>query len=174
MIVKEVLAGGQEANVKGQREKYLRTVESALGQEIVESPLERAASGFLLGSQAWIERMRRLLAGDRKEQKAFRSLEKRPEWQQVREAVETVKGEKWRAFCDRHGDWGRDMAFYIARRRCGMSLRDLGEKAKVSNYYAVAQSIRRMSKMLLKDKALRRSLEDVVNCIKIQTPIVSP
>ena len=80
-----------------------------------------------------------------------------------------VKGEKRRAFCDRHGDWSRAMTFHIARRRFGMRLRDLGEKAKVSNDYAVAQSIRRMSKMLSKDKAPRRSLEDVVNCIKIQT-----
>jgi hypothetical protein len=113
--------------------------------------------------------MRRLLAGDWKEQKAFRELQKRPEWMHVRRAVETVKGEKWAGFRDRHGDWGRDLAFYVARRRCGVSLRYLGEEAKMSNYYAAAQCIRRTAERLSKDRSLRKIMEDVVNCINIQT-----
>jgi putative transposase len=169
LTVNEVLAGGESLKGDGQRAAYRTYVESALGQTVNESPLERAASGFLLGSEAWIERMRRLLAGDRKEQKAFRELEKRPEWRHVRKAVETVKGETWVNFCDKHGDWGRDLAFYVARRRCGVSLRCLGEEAKVSNYYAVAQSITRTSKRLSKDGSLRNILKEVVNCINIQT-----
>ena len=87
----------------------------------------------------------------------------------VRRAVEMVKGEKWVSFCDRHGDWGRDMAFYAARRRCGVSLRCLGEEAKMSNYYAVAQCITRMAERLSRDGSMRNILKDVVNCINIQT-----
>jgi len=169
LTVNEVLAGGEASKVDGQRAAYRKHVESALGQTINESPLERAASGFLLGSEEWMERMRRLLSGDRKEQKAFRELEKRPEWRHVRRAVETVKKEKWVNFRDRHGDWGRDLAFYVARRRCGLSLRQLAEESKMSNYYAVAQSITRTAERLSKDKSLRKILEDVVNCINIQT-----
>jgi REP element-mobilizing transposase RayT len=169
MTVNEVLAGGQEKQVAGQRAAYRRYVESALGQELIESPLDRAASGFLLGNQEWIERMRRLLTGDRKEQKAFRHLEKRPDWSQVRRAVETVKGERWSEFCDRYGDWGRDLAFYIARRRCGISLRELGEEGKMSNYYAVAQCITRTAHRLPKDKRLKKALKEVLQCINIQT-----
>ena len=169
LTVNEVLAGGREARVKDQRAAYRRYVESALGQEMTESPLDRAAAGFLLGSGEWIERMRRLLAGDRKEQKAFRRLQKRPEWRQVRRAVETVKGECWSQFRDRHDDWGRDLAFYIARRHCGMSLRALGEEGKMANYYAVAQCIRRTADRLPKDKSLQSALDNVVNCMKIQT-----
>lgn len=169
MTVKEVLAGDREDRVAGQRAAYRSYVESALGQEIAESPLERAVSGFLLGRPEWIERMRRLLAGDRKEQKAFRRLEKRPEWSQVRRAVERVKGESWSKFRDRYGDWGRDLAFYIARRRCGISLRELGEEGRMSNYYAVAQSITRTAQRLSRDRSLKRALEEVVKCINIQT-----
>ena len=32
-------------------------------------------------------------------------------------AVEEVKGERWEEFRDRHGDWGRDAALYLGRRR---------------------------------------------------------
>jgi len=169
LTVTDVLGGGSGSGIDGQRAAYRRYVESALGQTLNESPLERAASGFLLGSADWIERMRRLLAGDRKEQKAFRELQKRPEWSDVRRAVESVKGEEWEKFCDRHGDWGRDVAFYVARRRCGVSLRQLGEEAGISNYYAVAQCITRMTNRLSKDKSLRRDLKKVINCINIQT-----
>jgi hypothetical protein len=169
LTVKEVLAGGEEKRVAEQRAAYRRNVESALGQELIESPLERAVSGFLLGSQEWVEKMRRLLSGDRKEQKAFRRLEKRPEWMHVRGAVETVKGEKWSKFCERHGDWGRDLALYVARRRCGMSLRELGEAAKISNYYAVSQCITRIANRLPHNKILQKALEDMINCINIQT-----
>ena len=169
LTVQDVLAGGEASKVDGQRAAYRHYVESALGQSLSESPLERAASGFLLGSDKWVERMRGLLAGDRKEQKAFRALEKRPDWSQVRRAVETVKGEEWDAFCDRYGDWGRDLAFYVARRRCGVSLRRLGEAGRMSNYYAVAQCITRTADRLARDRSLRKVLTDVVNCINIQT-----
>jgi REP element-mobilizing transposase RayT len=169
MRVKDVLAGGEENRVAGQRAAYRSYVESALGQELTKSPLERAASGLLLGSQAWIERMRRRLTGDRKEQKAFRRLEKRPDWSQVRRAVETVKGERWDEFCDRYGDWGRDLALYIARRHCGVTLRELGKEAGMPNYYAVAQGITRTAERVSRDKALKKALEAVVECINIQT-----
>ena len=125
--------------------------------------------GGLLGSLQWVERMRRLLKGDRKEQKAFRELEVRPQWADVRKAMERVKGERWVDFRDRHGDGGRDLAFYIARRRCGVTLTSLAEENGIRNYYAVAQGIRRISGRLAKEKALRKTLEDVVKCIKIQT-----
>jgi putative transposase len=169
LTVKDVLGRGMDGEQEKQRAAYRKYVESTLGQMLVESPFERAASGFLLGSKDWVEKMRRLLLGDRKEQKAFRELEKRPEWGQVRAAVEQVKEDRWRDFCDRHGDWGRDMAFYIARRRCGITLRKLGDEAGVDNYYAVAQSIRRISKRLKKEQHLQKTLQSVINCIKIQT-----
>jgi REP element-mobilizing transposase RayT len=104
-----------------------------------------------------------------KEQKAFRELEKRADWRQVRRAVETVKGERWNEFCDRYGDRGRDLAFYIARRRCGISLRELGEEGRMSNYDAVAQGIRRTTQRLSTDRALKKILKAVLQCINIQT-----
>jgi len=169
LSVEDVLAGPDKARVKGRRAAYRSYVESAMGEEMKEYPMERAVSGFLLGGQEWVERMRSLLSGDRKEQKAFRRLEKRPEWGSARRAVERVKGEKWLDFCDRYGDWGRDMALYIGRRRCGMKLKELGAAAGMSNYYAVAQALKRMSRLIKEDKAMMKNLEAVVNCTNIKT-----
>jgi len=166
---KGVVTGTGERGLENQRAAYRKYVESVLGQNIEESPFERAASGFLLGSVPWVETMRRLLKGDRKEQKAFRHLEVRPRWAGVQKAVERVKGERWVDFRDRHGDWGRDLALYIARRRCGMTLTALAEESGMGNYYGVAQSIRRISQRLAKEAALRKALEAVVKCINIQT-----
>ena len=41
-------------------------------------------------------------------------------------AVESVKGEPWNDFANRHGDWGRDMALYVGRLSCGLTLKELG------------------------------------------------
>jgi len=38
-------------------------------------------------------------------------------------------GEKWKAFCDRHADWGRDLALWYGRRYAGLRLWELGERA---------------------------------------------
>ena len=57
----------------------------------------------------------------------------------------------------------------VARRRCGVSLRRLGEAGRMSNYYAVAQCITRTADRLARDRSLRKVLTDVVNCINIQT-----
>ena len=57
-------------------------------------------------------------------------------------AVEAVKGEAWIEFRDGHGDWGRDLALYLARRHCGLTLAKLGARAGGLRYAAVGQAIR--------------------------------
>ena len=164
-----VLNGGAKAGLKGQRAAYRAYVESTLGQPLVESPLKRAMAGLLLGSADWIERMRGLLKGERLEQKAFRNLEKRPDWIAVRKAVEAVKNEPWARFANRHGDWGRDLALYLARHHTGMTLRAIGQQAGMASYYAVAQSIRRMPARLKRDRDLRTTAQKALKCMHVQT-----
>lgn len=167
--VRKVLAGGDDGRLKTGREAYRNYVESVLGQTLPNSPMEQAMAGLLLGSKVWVERMRRLLKGERLEEKAVRCLEEKPDWMAVRKAIEEVKGENWGQFCERHGDWGRDMALYVARRKCGMRLRILGKEVGLVNYYAVAQAIRRISHRLPKDRSLQKALDQVIKCMKVQT-----
>ena len=162
-----MLTGGRPARFKAQRAAYRQYVESGLGQDFGESPLAKAAAGLLCGSEAWVERMRGLLQGERREQRALRELEARPDWGTVQRAVEEVKGEKWEQFRDRHGDWGRDLALYVARRACGMSLASLGREVGMENYYAVAQAILRFQRRMPEDRRRRAALAAVFKCIKI-------
>jgi hypothetical protein len=165
--VKSVLRGGQRRDLEKQRIAYREYVESTLEEVAPESPMERVAGGLLLGSAGWVEKMRRLLKGNRVEQKAFRRLEKRPGWEEVRKAVEKVKGESWDRFAHRHGDWGRDLAFYLARRYTGVSLRSLAEESETTSYLAVSQAVLRMNLRLKKDKQLQKTAEDALTCMDV-------
>lgn len=164
-----ILSDGRKRGLEKQRAAYRTYVESTLGQTAPDSPLGKAAGGLLLGGPSWVEKMRRLLKGKRVEQKVLRRLEMRPEWSQVRKAVEKVKGEAWDQFAERHGDWGRDLAFYLARRHGGMSLQSLADETGITNYYTVAQAIQRTSLRLKKDKQLQKAAEEVIKCLNIQT-----
>jgi len=51
--------------------------------------------------------------------------------------VEPAKGEEWKSFVNRHGDWGRDLVFYLARGKgfvgswCGVLYMQSEEDAKL-------------------------------------------
>lgn len=167
--VERVLAGERPQRLKEQRQAYREYVESVLGETLPESPLRQAAAGLLYGSAAWVERMRRRLKGERREQKAFRELGERPGWETIRSAVERVKGEAWEQFAERHGDWGRDLALHVGRRYGGMGLAALGRLGGVSHYYTVAQALRRFGRRAQKDRRITQALREVLTCIKIQT-----
>jgi chromosomal replication initiation ATPase DnaA len=78
----------------------------------------------------------------------LRKLERRTAWEDVVCAVEAVKGDAWAEFRDRHGDWGRDLALYLARRHCGLTLAELGARAGGLRYAAVGQAIRSFERKL--------------------------
>jgi REP element-mobilizing transposase RayT len=164
--VETVLAGGRRSQVAGQRKAYREYVEGCLGQMLPESPLQQAVAGLLLGGWEWLEGIRGKLTGHRGEQTAYRRLT-RPDWEQVRAAVEHVKGERWEQFRERHGDWGRDLAMYVARQQGGLSLREIGLQAGVGNYYAVGQAISRIRRRLESDRTLRKAMKGVINYMNV-------
>lgn len=169
LSVEEVLGAGRGHGEKEQQREYRAYVEELLGAAVVKSPLKEAVGGLLLGSAAWVKRMRRRLEGDGREQPAYRVLRLRPDWNSVREAIEQVKGEKWAEFADRHGDWGRDLALYVLRVRGGLTLSEAARSVGIAHYQTAAQALRRFVRRLEKDRWLRAQLREVENCIKIQT-----
>jgi len=70
--------------------------------------------GMAVGGEKFAESMRRKTEVVQ-ETRGRRALNREVEWKEVVKAVETEKGEWWDAFVDRHGDWGRDLALWIAR-----------------------------------------------------------
>ena len=73
-------------------------------------------------------------------------------------AVEAVKGEKWESFQHRYGDWGRDAALYLGRKRCQLKLGELGRLGGGMDYGSVAVAVTRLAARLKKDAALAETM----------------
>jgi hypothetical protein len=74
-----------------------------------ESPWEHLTGQVALGGTEFVRRLRPRVQGNRREQPGLRQLTARPSLDQVIAVVEQIKGERWSAFRDRYGDWGRDL-----------------------------------------------------------------
>jgi hypothetical protein len=85
-------------------------------------------AGTALGSQRFVARLKRVQGGDRAEQMSSRQLGVLTPLESVVRAVERVRGAPLREFLSRHGDPSRDVLWYLTRRRCGLTLRVLGER----------------------------------------------
>ncbi|MGD0649750.1 MAG: transposase [Verrucomicrobiia bacterium] len=149
--VLEMLGGGADQQ---RRQAYRRFVEQAIREGVVQSPWERLQAGVLLGGAEFVRRMRRHLRGDEKEQAGLRRLRERASFDRAVAVVERLKSEKWETFRDRYGDWGRDLALYLGRKRCGMRLRDLAVAAGGLDYGSVSGAVRRFEQQLQRDKKL--------------------
>ena len=128
----------------------------------MEPPWSRLVAGLVLGSEAFVERLRRELRGNRGEQTELRRLERGTSWSQIVEAVEASKGESWEQFHLRHGDWGRDAVLWLGRQVGRLSLRELGKSAGM-DYPAVSQAVVRFDKRIERDTTLRRQLTKIRN-----------
>jgi REP element-mobilizing transposase RayT len=146
----------------GQRRAYRALVEEAVREGLAESPWERLEAGVVLGSRRFVERMRGYLRGDEREQPQMRRLQARPSWDHVIRVVEKEKGERWELFRDRYGDWGRDLALYLGQRRCGMRLKELGQRAGGIDYVSVAGATRRFAERVRRDKKLAAAVHRAV------------
>jgi len=81
--------------------------------------------------------------------------------------IEELKGERWEAFRDRHGDWRRDVVLYLGRRECGLKLRLLGQAVGGLDYAAVSLAIQRMEQRLGEDKRLMKTMNKAKAELKI-------
>ena len=142
---------------RAEREKaYRRFVEVPVRDGLLESPWERLEAGVLLGAAGFVRRWRGRVRGDAREQPQLKRLRAGPSWAEVVRAVEQIKGEPWERFCDRYGDWGRDLAVYVGRRHCGLRLRELARVAGGLDYGSVAVAVQRFGKRLASDPLLRQ------------------
>ena len=139
-----------------QRRAYQRYVEEAVREGLPESPWERLVGGMVLGGPAFVRQVRRWIRGNAREQPALRPLSDRPRFEQAVAVVAALKRERWEKFRDRHGDWGRDLVIHLARRHCGLTLREIGERVGGTHYAAVAMGGRRLAARTATDRPLRQ------------------
>ena len=154
------LCGGR--TLPERRAALRQYTEAAVQQGMMEPPWSRLVAGLVLGSEAFVERLRRELKGNRGEQTELRRLERGASWSQIVEAVEASKGESWEQFHLRHGDWGRDAVLWLGRQVGRLSLRELGKSAGM-DYPAVSQAVVRFDKRIERDSTLRRQLTKLRN-----------
>ncbi len=153
------LSGGR---TEKQRRAALREyTESSLREGLPEKPWEHLIGGLILGSKSFAESLK--IKGDPREQSRVRELKKAVRWDSIVEAVEKVKGEQWKDFCDRHGDWGRDAALWIGRHAGRLKLRELAQRAGGLDYTAIGAAVSRFGRRVSSDPVFCRIAQQIQN-----------
>ena len=160
------LMGGRDRRERQQR--YREYVEAALRDGLPASPWERLEGQVVLGGKEFVARMRQRLAGNEREQPGLRRLRERPTWAAVVQAVAAERGAAWVEFRDQYGDWGRDAALYLGRKRCGLKLRELGELVGGLDYRSVSWAVQQVVRRRVKDREFAERLGRLES--KIQNP----
>jgi len=153
-------------NLGLRQREYQAWVEGALLQGLSESPWEQLRGQVVLGSKEFVAELEPLLKGNRREQGDLKQLKFRPAWEDVVEAVETVKGEKWPTFVDRYKDWGRDLALYLGRKQCGLKLAELGALVGGIDYATVSNRLREFEAAHREDPKLKRVLKQALKYLE--------
>ncbi|MFH0909679.1 MAG: transposase [bacterium] len=156
------------ARVHGGRDGYREQAEARLRQGQEEAVWAKVKWGAVLGSEKFAETMRRRAVVVRETQ-GRSALRNEVAWKDIVSAVEEVRGERWPSFRDRHGDWGRDLALWVGRRRGGMTLNGLGEAAGGMDYSAVSEAIRHFEKKALHRAAVRVAQKRVMQILNLET-----
>jgi len=127
----------------------------------VPLPLFLAVAGVdRADGAAFVERLRRKVPSSAKNDTNARAWRRLLPFGEVVRAVEAVKGEEWASFADRKGDRGRDLALYVARMNCGLSIPELAAFAGIEPA-AASKALQRMRKRLRGDRKLKSILRKV-------------
>jgi putative transposase len=143
---------------------YRRLAEERVGRGFQETCWSQLKWGFVLGGESFARKVRGQVAIHR-ESSGRRALRARKEWSEVVRAVERLRGERWSAFAERHGDPGLALTLYVARRSTGLTLRALGEAAGGMDYTAVSMAIKRFEQKLPRNAALRRMSQKLLAAV---------
>ncbi len=85
--------------------------------------------------------------------------------------VEDERDEAWADFSNRHGDLGRDLVIYLARKRTGLTLKEIGEALGGLEYKTTGKAVQRFEASLAnngKRRKLARSLLDQLSLVEIR------
>ena len=156
-------------DVLWQRAQHGKLTPAASYRWQVEEPLKAGAGeiatfaeqfkgAVAMGSRAFLDRLRRGVKGNRREQPEMRVWQQLLPFKRVIEVVATEKGDPWEQFRDRHGDWGRDVALWLGRHHCGLTQAELGQAAGGMSYPAVGHAVRGIERRRQTDPQLANLL----------------
>jgi len=148
------LCGGR--SLKERQAALRQYTEEAVREGLPEKPWDHLIGGIVLGTEAFAERLRANLRSNPRELPTPRRLGRGVDWDRIVRAVESVKGENWEQFRDRHGDWGRDAALWLGRGAGRLRLQELADRMGGLDYTAAGVAVSRFRRRLAKDRKLAR------------------
>jgi hypothetical protein len=145
---------------------YRRFVEAGLAQTI-ENPFHAAIEGWLLGSQAFVDRIKKMI-------KSTRQPDQVPQLRKIaltpQEVLRTVAGfyeEEVLSYSIRRStSRGRDMAAYLAHRHTTATLRELAGLFGLSHPDSVSNLVRRADKAIRDSKSVREEAGQLQQLLK--------
>jgi hypothetical protein len=152
-----------------QRRHYREFVEQAVREGLPEERWQQMERAVVIGGGESVERMRRLIRGQRAEQPEMKWFGQKRDFDSVKRVVERIKGEPWQAFAERHGDWGRDLGLWLGRRHGAMRLKELAQEAGLSNYRSVATVLKNFERRLREDRSVQRVARRAVKIMTCET-----
>jgi putative transposase len=158
------LAGDELLRRAGGPQAYRRQVEARIRQGETEPLSAKVSLGVALGSDAFVERLRGVATGQqvvRREHPRYRQLAPALGLADVIAAVERVKQESLTHFERRHGDPGRDLIWWAARRFAGLPLAELSAASGGVDYSTVSAAVGRLVRRSLTDRKLLRQMQAV-------------
>jgi hypothetical protein len=165
----EILASAPRRMPGAKREQYrTRFTEMIRAGNLGTAWKEQLAGGLVLGGNDFVAKVRKLLKGDRTEQKSIRTLENPPvDWATIVAAIEKLWSESWEDIRERRGDPGRGLAMVIAWRYGGMRLRASGDAVGGLRYPAVSDAVRRFSAQSEADRGLEKRFKKLCRILKL-------
>jgi len=142
------------------RKRYCEFV-SALVEQEYESPLSEVFASTILGSLEFVQDIQEKYITSAKNDRdvpALRKLSRRKTVEEIHAAVEAELGN--------NQQMTRKVALYICHRYSGRKLKDIGQYFSIGES-AVSQSSRRLEATLLKDKKLRKRIEEIIQGVDL-------
>ena len=147
----------------GGREGYRKYVQQHVTRGDSPEGYEDFGGRVALGSQEFLETVKGWVGRVSKEQPDRAQVLKRVTPADVVKVVERKRGEAWAEFSDRHGDWGRELVLYLARRRSGLTLEEIGLALGIKEYKTVGRAVQRFASALSRDRVKRRMVKECLD-----------
>jgi len=152
-----------------QRRSYRQDVKERLSQGVEGLRKERLRDQVAIGSENFVKQVKVLAKGGGRETSGKRELRTRVTFEDVIAAVEEVKGEPWTEFAYKRGDWGRPLVMWAARRYCGLTLREIGERFDGVDYAAVSIALKRFEQAAAGNRRLRKRMKEAAELLIVET-----
>jgi REP element-mobilizing transposase RayT len=137
-----------ELTKRGGRQEYRRYVQEHVTRGADPEGFEDFRGRLALGSVAFQEKAKGWVKKVTKEQPMRKCLKSGVGIATIVRLVEDERGESWAEFANRYGDWGRELVMYLARKRSGLTLREIGDALDGVEYKNVSKAVRRFADSL--------------------------